>query len=160
MKSYSESRFSQREIECLALAGVIVGELPDVDRNGDSVRCHEVARLVAQVINSHYNDTVLYVQDGSYGFVEHSWLWTSPPPKEYVGIINAPNVLDPYSVGQLPQVQLVDCSSSGLPHFGYSYRLGDWRKDIKEDFIASHVRQLKELIESQAVQYWMPNSLV
>lgn len=45
----------------------------------------------------------LVVQDGYFGFVEHSWLWTGPQPQL---IWQIPNILDTYVPGALPQVQL------------------------------------------------------
>lgn len=124
MKSYSESEvFSRREVKLLRMAERVVEFLPD------GMRCHEVARVVGAVLG-------LEVADGSYGFVDHSWCWTEPPdPSRIAGRIGMPNILDPYCVGALPQVRLLDGSCTSLPHVGWSYRPGPARADVDEELV-------------------------
>jgi hypothetical protein len=89
------------------------------------IRCHELARAVGEILR-------LDVQDGYYGFVDHTWLWTSPlVPHLRAGRSGFSNILDVYSVGQLPMVRLIDGSHTSLPHVGWSYRPGNLRDDIQ-----------------------------
>jgi hypothetical protein len=104
----------------------------------DDVRCHELVRAVA--IAADFPDKCL--QDGYYGFVEHSWLWVPNPPVNPLGNTKWPHILDVYCVGRLPQVQLIACDSVGLPHVGWSYRPSDRRGDIDESVVAAIVRAL------------------
>lgn len=103
------------------------------------VRCHELARAVGRVLD-------LPFEDGHYGFVDHSWLWTKPKPV-YTPTprLGLPNILDVYCVGSLPMVRLVDCSAPALPHAGWAYRPGPLRKDIDEE----RVKELVALIEEE-----------
>ncbi len=106
--------FSAQEKALLGSAQAFVSTVPYELLDGAPVRCHELARAVGRLLD-------LEVGDGHFGFVEHSWLWTTPFPKEPCGPSwGLPNVLDVYVPGALPQVQLVD-SASSLP-FRYSHR--------------------------------------
>jgi len=70
MKGYGEAEiFSAAEKRLLRSAASIVDALPDSGPGGP-LRCHEVARVVGRLLG-------LQVVDGFYGFVDHSWLWTS-----------------------------------------------------------------------------------
>lgn len=97
----------------LKLAAGYVSVIPE-DLRG-KVRCHELARAVGNLLK-------LPVQDGRYKLIEHSWIWTSNP-SPFVKII------DVYTPGCLPQVQLIDYISHATPHYD-SYRPGDERTDI------------------------------
>jgi hypothetical protein len=114
--------------ECLALwvrATAAVGRVDDYDTK--PVRCHELARAVAEFLSL----LRACVQDGFYGFVEHSWLWVPGPPEGTVTKrLGWPHILDVYSVGQLPMVRLVAGDNAGLPHVGWSYRPDSPRTDI------------------------------
>lgn len=136
MKGYSEKEiFSLRE-QCLArLATEIVSCLPD----DAELRCHELARAIGHVLG-------LQFQDGFYGFVDHTWLWTDKFKKTRFWKLDAPRILDVYSVGSLPQVRLLDVSSN-LPHVGWAYRPGDTRRDINKE----QVTKLIELVEEMEV---------
>ena len=108
------------------------------------LRCHELARAVAHVLD-------LPVQDGSHGLVDHSWLWT--------GTRTAPgNILDVYCVGRLPMVQLVHADfkpghfRGGLVPYLYRWDttsgsnqgFGTWRTDIDHGVVDSLVHRFKE----------------
>jgi hypothetical protein len=102
LKSYSEKEmFGASELRLFRQAAHLVAQVAIVPSlSMDEVRCHELARAVGHVLG-------LTVQDGWYGYVEHSWLWTRPLD-EPVGVRWAlPNILDVYAVGSLPQVQLI-----------------------------------------------------
>lgn len=89
MRSFALTVFRADEILLLQQAVTIVDCLPHDDTH-TKLRCHEVARIVGTILR-------LDVIDGHYGAVDHSWCLT--PRKR---------ILDPYCVGRLPQVQLVD----------------------------------------------------
>lgn len=112
MITYAE-RVCFRPMQLLALARVeaCVGRISD--HWGNELRCHELVRAVYEVID----DRDLLVVDGKCGPIEHSWLCFTD------GMI-----LDPYTPGRLPAIQLVD------PIAG-SYRPGEMRSDIKQPVI-------------------------
>jgi len=111
------------------------------------IRCHELARVVGKLLG-------LSVQDGYYGFVDHSWCWTFPIDQaRIVGRLGFPNILDPYSVGSLPQVRLLDGNCTSLPHVGWGYRPDKDREDIDE----SQVIRLISYLEARKNQ-WLVES--
>jgi hypothetical protein len=119
VRSYAEAVLSERDKGLLRRAEALVASLPDEATPGE-VRCHELARAVGRVLG-------LPVQDGRYGMVEHSWLWTEEPRGRQ------PNVIDVYAVGRLPMVQLVD-----MGHFlpeNRSYVPGPERDDVRGDVV-------------------------
>jgi hypothetical protein len=119
VKGYSETDvFSAAEQALRSNAERLVAVCPARLFN-DVVRCHELARAVAQVMGL----PTAQVCDGWYGMVNHSWIWTTPR----VEFSAPPNVLDVYTPGRLPQVQLAH-STAALP---FEYRRGDRRKDIR-----------------------------
>ncbi len=128
--SYSEREvFDTRELDLWRRATRLCAYIPERFAN---VRCHELARAVGRVL-------ALPVEDGLYGFVDHSWLWTRPVQRLPTSRIGWPNILDVYAVGRLPMVMLVASEPTGLPHVGWAYRTGpDRRQDIDE-------RQVEEL---------------
>jgi hypothetical protein len=138
MKSYSETDvFTKDELSLLEAARALVERV--FDRESVTVRCHELARAVGELLD-------LEVADGFYGFVDHSWLWTTPLPKgqgaSYMRI-GWPNILDVYSVGQLPMVRLVSCYHPQLPHLGLAYRMGPPRDDINQLHVAMFVDDMR-----------------
>lgn len=129
MISYSQRTvFTTRELAFLRKATEIVDRLPVAPKEWPEIRCHEVARVVGEIL-------YLEVEDGHFGTVDHSWLWTSPVIH---GRGRWPNILDVYAVGSLPMVQLVDMGAM-LPH-NIAYRPGEARKitrtDIRQDVLA------------------------
>lgn len=108
MRSYAEREvFTDHETDLLHQADSLVQKVPDEIR-GQEVRCHELARAVGFVLG-------LEVADGHFGFVEHSWLWTTPFRGPCGPSWGLPNILDVYVPGAFPQVQLVS-TEAGLPH--------------------------------------------
>lgn len=106
MIGYAEKEvFTARERELFGLAQTLVVIAP-YELFGRLVRCHELARAVGRVLG-------LRVEDGRFGFVEHTWLWTEPPEKALMPWA-MPRILDVYVPGAMPQVQLID-TASGLP---------------------------------------------
>jgi len=117
MQSFAEQIFTPRERMCLIYARYVVESLPEPE--GEPLRCHEVARVVVWCLDPKGH--VLTPIDGLYGEVEHSWILIrgSQPVR----------VLDPYVVGRLPQVQLIDPFVPGAERFNW-YRAGRPRTDI------------------------------
>lgn len=126
MRSYSETQvFKSHELEMLGRAADLVRALPDVP----GLRCHEVARAIGEVLG-------LQVQDGKYGWCNHSWLWTRP----WVAGSYPPSILDPYAVGSMPQVKLVDM---GFPAHRDAYIPGDERDDIDREMVKALIRIIR-----------------
>ncbi len=134
MKGYSEcSIFSERELEIFEVATKLVAYVKE--EGDDEIRCHELARAVGVVLN-------LEVEDGRYGYVDHSWLWTMPKVTAHMySDSGMPNILDVYCVGRLPMVALTH-SHTALPHCGLGYRPGEKRTDIKEGVVQALVTQM------------------
>ncbi len=143
MRSYSETNiFGASDRKLLNLADALVVRLGDRPK---TVRCHELARAVGEVLK-------LPFQDGMYGFVEHTWLWTHPlgDGADYSDILRiGPNILDVYCVGRLPMVQLVDGKHTQLPHIGWSYRPTNLRTDIDSSCVKSLVKELSMMMPAK-----------
>ena len=124
MKSYSAGVFTVREQKLLKVATELVARIPDQE----GLRCHEIARAVGHVLG-------LEVQDGRFGAMEHSWLWTEPIVR-YVGAGRYPNILDCYAVGALPQVVLIQMGYL-LPwnQAYHPYAVGEMRDDINAELV-------------------------
>ena len=120
MKAYFEREaFSLGDMALYERAEWAFQALPERDSKGRDLRCHEVARIVFQMLPDFAPYDVEIV-DGRYGHVEHSWLNLRPRL-----------ILDPYAVGRVPPVALVD-TTLGL---GDMYRPGPRRTDIRTDVI-------------------------
>ena len=89
---------------------------------GNELRCHELARAAAEVLN----DVTLEVVDGKCGPVEHTWL-----------VLSDGAILDPYVPGRLPAVQLVD------PLVGAMYRPDAPRDDIRQAIVDQLVIEMR-----------------
>jgi hypothetical protein len=136
----------------LAMAQSIVEVLPEQD----DLRCHEVARVVAKWVSRRLSQIQviegipgfgpvwpdeqpgggkrMYVVDGSYGMpngprIEHSWLMTRfyCAEQQWWMVV----LIDPYTVGRLPPVQMLD---TGMELAGM-YWGGPVRTDIRRDEI-------------------------
>lgn len=131
MRSYSETEvFSKAARKLLSRARDLVKGLPDPAEGSEPLRCHEVARVVAQKLAGQVcglGALVLDVVDGKFGEIEHSWIEVADPegPRRLI--------LDVYAVGSLPQVQLHDATGL-LPHLR-TYTRGAVRVDIREAVI-------------------------
>jgi hypothetical protein len=137
VKGYSVKEiFSWQEQETLKMATKMVESLDEQSIKGE-IRCHELARAVGKLLGLEHCD-------GFYGFVDHTWLWTKPldPARVITPRMYFPNILDVYSVGSLPQVRLVDCNHTSLPHIGWGYRPGIKREDINEDLVSVLVKEI------------------
>jgi hypothetical protein len=137
--SYSEREiFSPDELVLLRAAEEHVALIPEA--LSDS-RCHEIARAVAFHLGLQH-------QDGYYGFVDHTWLWTTPfkagvyLPENNKTRIGFPNILDVYCVGSLPMCRLVDAQHTSLPHIGWAYRPGRWRDDIDKERLRALIKAI------------------
>lgn len=142
MRSYSETNiFKPEALKLLRRASLLIEGL--ADRVDKTVRCHELARAAGLVLK-------LPFQDGMYGFVEHTWLWTRPLSREFgdgqaFDMRMGPNLLDVYCVGRLPMVQLIDGEHTQLPHLGWSYRPSSRRRDIDHALVKSLVVAMREI---------------
>ncbi len=136
MRSYSARHvFAQSLLDLLAAATAFVDRVVESE---EEIRCHELTRAAAIVLGL----PPACVQDGYYGFADHSWLWVPSPPKQPVTKrLGWPHALDVYCVGRLPQVQLVACDNPGLPHVGWSYRPDSPRTDVDQRVVDRLVRE-------------------
>lgn len=119
--------FLLREMKIFDQACTLVSKAP-YEVLGSVVRCHELVRATSFILD-------LTFEDGYYGMVEHSWLWLEPrqplnPP---------PRILDVYAPGRIPQVQLID-STTSLP---WEYRRGPPRTDINQPMVGELIRLMK-----------------
>lgn len=129
MIGYAERHvFTMREKDLLRRARLLVERAP-YEAFGEPVRCHELARAVGRVLDLEH-------QDGRFGFVEHTWLWTERLSDKFAPPWVLPRILDVYVPGSLPQVQLVD-TASGLPPRYYLSNVFDVviREDVIEEII-------------------------
>lgn len=132
MKSHSCRLFSELEqsyTRAVAVAVATIGEPPVL------VRCHELVRAVCKLPLPNGLDA--QVQDGTFGLVDHSWLYLFIEGRRWG------SVLDVYSVGRLPMVQLVDIGPTTMHHA--LYHSGPDRKDIDEERVVilhSDLRQV------------------
>lgn len=139
MIGYAEAvAFPQSAVRLLHLAERVVSKIHSKHDDGSFVRCHEVSRIVQGVLSNWK----LEVHDGKYGLgmlYEHSWLTytTRKPCHKFI--------LDPYALGQLPMVQILD---GHLPHASL-YITEFERRDIKHDFVNNHVKWIKLIAEKQ-----------
>lgn len=132
MIGYAEAEiFSADELGLYRRAVELIRIVP-YRMHGELVRCHELARAVGGELG-------LPFQDGKFGFVEHTWLWTKPLDADALLLpILTPNILDVYVPGMVPQVALIHMASS-LPT---RYSLA-WQSDLVIE--EQVVRELREM---------------
>ena len=149
MKGYARTRvFDATTLAMLADAERAVAAIPD---SLGEVRCHEVARAVAgYLFHRKHIGRALMAVDGTYGSPgglrhEHSWIevWPSGSPRGPLFII------DPYAVGRLPQVQLVDADP--LHGLASMYREGHERADIDRALAARMLAAIDEALTKERV---------
>jgi hypothetical protein len=124
MQGYAEyTIFTEYQCGLYRRAVDLVDRLP----TDKTLRCHELARAVGRKLD-------LEVVDGHYGIVEHTWLMA---PKLYRRIYDSTDcaILDVYTPGQMPVVQLIDAWTV-LPE-SRIYVEGDERDDIDEGKVYS-----------------------
>ncbi len=115
--------FSPNEMILLKHATALIKRIHDMP----NLRCHEVARVIGYVLR-------LPIQDGYFGHVEHSWLWTEQVDSKHF----PKNILDVYTIGSLPQVQLKSMAYMLPYNENYLWeKYGTYRKDINEEIIAN-----------------------
>jgi hypothetical protein len=120
--SYSEqSVFTVKELALFHRASNLVATIPNSFK--PEIRCHELARAVGDLLKLPHCDGT-YGRNAKVG-VEHTWLVLSPWARET-------RILDVYSVGSLPIVQLVH-TNCFLPK---RYHAGVERTDIRSDVVA------------------------
>lgn len=145
MQGFSNTEvFNDLAREALRLAVVCIETLPDPRHNDpfsgqEEWRCHEVARVVAAFIEQRIEyKRPFNVVDGTFDRVDHSWIVFLDSQQQLV-------ILDPYSVGSLPQVQM---------HTGVSwacnrrdlYKVAHiQRQDLKNDVIAYLTEYLSDV---------------
>lgn len=117
---------------------------------GNELRCHELARAVHQLLDANG----LSVVDGKLGSVEHTWLELIVPMGEMErrtpafkrrAIPDSPGymrkvILDVYTPGRLPQVQLIDPFALLDP----VYKVGGTRTDIDDVIVQRAYREMYE----------------
>ena len=126
MRGYAATTiFTAEERLLLSEAEAFVRRVHDPD---GEVRCHEVARAF-QEMWFEYQGLALEVVDGTFGIVDHSWVEAWCGPRK--------SILDLYSVGRLPIVQLIHVNFK----FPLPFNPGKTRDDVRRDVV---VRLRKE----------------
>ena len=98
------------------------------------LRCHELTRAVKRFIRDGdvpYHPPNVTLFDGKYSVVDHSWLELLCKNEKGISSLY---ILDVYTVGQLPQVQLLDALAFSVPHRA-NYRAQARRDDIDMDVV-------------------------
>lgn len=122
--------FKSSEISLWKRATELVEGLPE----DLYLRCHELTRAVALYLNSVRPR--LLVCDGKFGSASHSWLVVTTPGRHVI--------LDVYSVGSLPMVQLIDAGSLAIRD-ARRYVEGTPREDIDERMIRRLLTKMTQL---------------
>jgi len=124
MRSYHETEhLDPVAVAAFRKAQRIVEAIPDPAHGEEPYRCHEVVRVVGEILG-------LPVVDGMCGTVDHSWLVVPSTSRHSRGAI-----LDPYVPGGLPQVAIFDCYEF-LP-WKDAYRPREPRDDIDHELVMS-----------------------
>jgi len=119
---------------------------------GNELRCHELARAAHRALSAEHAERLrtwkvgLTVVDGRLGPIEHSWITYAPPAPIGQPYRDAPrraHVLDVYCPGRLPQVQLIDGSST----ISREYHAGPAREDIDQAIVDSLVQEMTHDLE-------------
>lgn len=126
MRSIAETEvFTKRALQLLEGARIIVDRLPTRDHHGGLLRCHEVARVVGSCLE-------LEVIDGRYEYGhEHSWCIVHHQP----GDPTRWSILDPYTIGRIPPVQLVAVLHTMPNRYFPEARRTDIRDDVVQRLI-------------------------
>ncbi|HSN25518.1 MAG TPA: hypothetical protein VLT45_04510 [Kofleriaceae bacterium] len=137
MWSYSERKvFDSHHMlvyeQACKLVDAITPGLAEFRAPGQDIelRCHELARAVSLALAAHHT---LIVIDGKLGPIEHTWLWIAT---------ERPMILDVYTPGRMPQVQLIDVLVSLS---GTGYVRGRQRRDIDHPRVDALVEFFRSL---------------
>jgi hypothetical protein len=144
MKSISELEiFSERECSLLRLAQLCVDAIDPLEEP-EPIRCHELSCAIGMILD-------LPVVHGKYGIHNHSWLVTKDlkPSDPHSNVA----ILDVYSIGRLPQVQLVDAQGL-LPH-RQNFKPGPDRKDIDERVVERLFDQIRDKVKLPRSVNWL-----
>lgn len=127
--------FQGRDVELLRDATTVVDALPDPLQGMKPWRCHEVARVVGELLG-------LRVVDCTYGAMDHSVLFIRDAhyPSGHCAVI-----LDPYCPGRLPQVQLVYLFI-GTPQAAMYKSAPKPRTDIREMQVKFLLKKVREVL--------------
>jgi hypothetical protein len=108
----------------------------DVSWSLDEIRCHELARAVAIRLDLDIRGKTLSPQiiDGQVDAVEHTWILLNDKGKRAL--------LDVYTPGRMPQVQLIDCHWT----VAKNYKKGEFRTDIRLDVVDRLVEELRKCL--------------
>src|SRR5262245_48393797 len=136
MKGYSVTDiFTEAELDVHRTATLLVGNLPDIPE----LRCHELARAVAEFLTTRYVHIGFHIVDGKFGTVDHSWLVFRNPRKD---VCYRHTILDVYSVGSVPVVQLHCADALGLRN-ARRFIEGQPRDDIDTAMIEHVLKHLR-----------------
>lgn len=121
MRSYSERHiFTHEECALLHRAATFVDVVTD---DVPAIRCHELARAFTAE-HPTWCGTPLDIVDGLFGSCDHTWIERAIPGRVAI--------LDVYSVGRLPMVQLVHhWSLLQMPYVRHPDRT-----DVRADVVA------------------------
>ena len=120
MRGYSATEiFTPDELALLREAEHFVARVDDPD---GEVRCHELARAF-HAVWPMWRGFALEVVDGTFGIVDHSWIdgWFG----------RRKIILDVYSVGRLPIVQLILVDFK----FPLPFEAGAPRRDVRHEVV-------------------------
>jgi len=150
MIGHAAKRLGSTATGILRVAQDVVDLLPETI-DGELVRCHEVARVVAEVlsVSDRFGDRI--VVDGKFGVHDHSWIQIDLNPGLVPYSVGGRGrlILDPYAVGRVPMVQMLDLDATLLPYRRESacdrcgapnpwlYREGPTRDDVRHEVVAA-----------------------
>jgi len=147
MISYSEREvFTKRELALLARATAYVARVDEREASLSELghwpywlRCHELARAVGHLLELEHEDGKYSSYPNTSVGINHSWLLIprTNATGERVGL----SILDVYSVGRLPQVQLL-ANTNTVPNHRNFIPLAA-RTDINETVVAKLVQMMK-----------------
>lgn len=133
MKGYSATQIFPKTVQEIyhRVCG-IPPLIPDRD-GGMLVRCHEVARIVAELFPRGVTVVDGFYQGPHVMRAEHSWL----------EVVNSSFILDVYAVGRLPLVQLIHAPPGTAHREAYKdtpYK----RDDIRTEFVQRTANWIRE----------------
>lgn len=97
---------------------------PEGEEPRAGIRCHEIAHALGRILNFPVQNGWVGAITETHKGIEHSWLWTKPPPPEWTVEHIAKwdgNILDVWVMGGYPRVHLVSCHRAFF-QLGLRYR--------------------------------------